>query len=289
MSIKFIPTTWPSPAKLNLFLNINSRLDNGYHELQTLFQFVDLNDTLQFDIIKNSTKITVLPPITNLAQEDNLIFKAAKLLQQKTNCPHGAKITITKKIPLGGGLGGGSSNAATTLVALNYLWETNISNLDLQILGKTLGADVPIFIFGHSALASGIGEKLTKVILPEKWFLVIHPNINVATADIFNHPKLPRNTPKMDNKTLLNAKWRNDCENIVRSLHIEVDQALSWLLEYAPARLTGTGACIFAQFSSQEQALEVLNLMPNRWFGFVTQGNNNSLLAELLQHTNHHV
>lgn len=274
-------THWPSPAKLNLFLYITGQRDNGYHDLQTLFQFVDRSDTLS--ITANTTgEITLSPEIDGVPLEDNLIYKAAKKLQQQTGVSFGAHIALQKILPMGGGLGGGSSNAATTLIALNFLWKTQCSTQTLAEIGVTLGADVPIFVHGHSAFAEGIGEKLRQVSPFTPWYLVVKPPVHIATAKVFQDPNLTRNTPIRDLNTLLNAPYENDCEKVVRHHYPEVDKALSWLIEYAPSRLTGTGACVFAQFDTQEQALATLNQLPDWLDGFVAQGLNRSPLMDTL-------
>ncbi|MFH0288187.1 4-(cytidine 5'-diphospho)-2-C-methyl-D-erythritol kinase [Vibrio owensii] len=276
-----ISTRWPSPAKLNLFLYINGRTENGYHELQTLFQFVDHGDELTIQA-NNSGEITISPEIEGVPLKDNLIWKAATALQRYANCSYGAHIDLHKILPMGGGIGGGSSNAATALVALNYLWQTHLSDDELAEIGLALGADVPVFVRGFAAFAEGVGEKLSPAHPDEKWYLVVRPNVSIATADIFGHPDLTRNTPKRDLETLLNATSVNDCEKIVRMLYPEVDKQLSWLLQYAPSRLTGTGSCVFAEFSSKTEAETILAQLSDKVSAFVAQGRNVSPLKETL-------
>lgn len=275
-------TRWPSPAKLNLFLYINGQQENGYHELQTLFQFIDLCDYLTITP-NQSGKITLSPDIPGVKTEDNLIWKAATLLQQHTQCMFGAHIDLEKILPMGGGVGGGSSNAATVLVALNFLWQLYLNNDELADLGVKLGADVPIFIHGFSAFAEGIGEKLQPANPKELWYLLIKPEVSIATVDVFTHPDLIRNTPKQSLSVLLDASYENDCEIIVRRVYPEVDYQLSWLLEYAPSRLTGTGACVFAEFNSKEDAQAVYSLIPDNATGFITRGMNTSPLNRQLE------
>ncbi|MDD9195603.1 4-(cytidine 5'-diphospho)-2-C-methyl-D-erythritol kinase [Aliivibrio sp. S3MY1] len=275
-------TRWPSPAKLNLFLYINGQQENGYHELQTLFQFIDLCDYLTITP-NQSGEITLAPDILGVKTEDNLIWKAATLLQQHTQSMFGAHIEIEKILPMGGGIGGGSSNAATVLVALNFLWQLNLSNDELAGLGVKLGADVPIFVHGFSAFAEGIGEKLQPVTPKELWYVLIKPEVHIATVDVFTHPDLIRNTPKQPLSVLLDASYENDCEKIVRRVYPEVDYQLSWLLEYAPSRLTGTGACVFAEFNSKEDAQTVYSLIPDNATGFITRGLNTSPLNRQLE------
>jgi len=274
-------TIWPSPAKLNLFLYITGQRADGYHELQTLFQFLDYGDELAITA-NDSGKIVITPQIEGVKNEDNLIFKAAIALQEKTGCRLGADIKLTKILPMGGGIGGGSSNAATVLVALNHLWQTKLSDDELATIGLKLGADVPVFIRGFAAFAEGVGEKLTAVEAEQRWYLVVRPNVSIATKDIFCHPDLTRNTLKRDLSTLLNTTYENDCEKIVRLLYPEVDKQLSWLLQYAPSRLTGTGSCVFAEFSSENEAKNVLAQLPDNVSAFVAQGRNVSPLKETL-------
>lgn len=275
------PTHWPSPAKLNLFLYVNGRQPNGYHELQTLFQFIDRCDTLTITA-NQSGEITLSPALPGVATEDNLIWKAARALQTHTATSLGAHIEIDKILPMGGGIGGGSSNAATVLVALNFLWELALSEDELAEIGLHLGADVPIFVRGHAAFAEGVGEKITNVNVAEKWYLVVRPNVSIATVDIFMHPQLTRDTPKRPMSALISGNYGNDCEKIVRSLYPEVDKQLSWLLQYAPSRLTGTGSCVFAEFSSKSAAESVLTRLPDTVSAFVAQGRNVSPLIETL-------
>lgn len=278
---------WPSPAKLNLFLYITGRRADGYHNLQTLFQFLDYGDSLAFEI-NDIGVIDLQHPITGVANKDNLVVKAAHLLrdyavaQGRVSATCGATIALEKQIPMGGGLGGGSSNAATTLVALNHLWHACCSEDELADLGSTLGADVAVFVRGYAAFAEGIGDKLTPVSPPEKWYLVAHPNISVATPAVFNDPDLPRNSPIRSIETLLNCEFANDCEVIVRNRFSEVDALLSWLLEYAPSRLTGTGACVFAEFDTESAARQVLKQAPEWLHGFVARGVNRSPLQRAI-------
>jgi 4-diphosphocytidyl-2-C-methyl-D-erythritol kinase len=276
------PTHWPSPAKLNLFLYITGRRDNGYHELQTLFQFVDVGDELTVTANRETSSITITPEIPGVATEDNLIWKAATALQQYSSTTFGADIQLKKVLPMGGGIGGGSSNAATVLVALNYLWQLNLSDDQLAEIGLKLGADVPVFVRGHAAFAEGVGEQLQPANPDEKWYLVVKPQVSIATVDIFTHSELTRNTPKRALSTLLEQEYVNDCEKIVRMLYPEVDKQLSWLLQYAPSRLTGTGSCVFAEFSSKKEAESVLEQLSDTVSAFVAKGRNISPLKETL-------
>ncbi|MDH2924033.1 4-diphosphocytidyl-2-C-methyl-D-erythritol kinase [Nicoletella semolina] len=278
--------TLPSPAKLNLFLYINGKRSDGYHELQTLFQFLDFGDEIYLEATsykEHSTgTIKLLNNLPNVAPENNLVYRAAKLLQMQTACKQGANIGIVKRLPLGGGVGGGSSNAATVLIGLNQLWNTQLSLDELAILGLQLGADVPIFVKGVAAFAEGVGEKLTPCTPAEKWYLVLKPNVSISTPLIFQHPNLPRDTPKCTLNELLQSKWENDCEKVVRDHYSEVDDLLNWLVEYAPARLTGTGACVFAEFNTKEEAYSVLAKKTFDIDGFVAQGKNVSPLHQRL-------
>ncbi|MDF7760368.1 4-(cytidine 5'-diphospho)-2-C-methyl-D-erythritol kinase [Kosakonia cowanii] len=279
--------TWPAPAKLNLFLYITGQRADGYHTLQTLFQFLDYGDTLTIEPRKDG-KICLLTLVEGVPDEENLIVRAARLLMKRAaetdrlaaGC--GADIAINKRLPMGGGLGGGSSNAATVLVALNHLWQCGLSVDELAQLGLTLGADVPVFVRGHAAFAEGVGELLTPVDPPEKWYLVAHPGVSIPTPLIFGDPELPRNTPVRSINTLLNCEFGNDCEVIARKRFREVDAALSWLLEYAPSRLTGTGACVFAEFDTESSARQVLEQAPEWLNGFVARGVNLSPLAQTI-------
>lgn len=281
-------TRWPSPAKLNLFLYITGRRADGYHTLQTLFQFLDYGDTITIDL-RQDGQLNLLTPVDGVANDDNLIIRAARLLinaatrsgRFEPRC--GADIRIDKRLPMGGGLGGGSSNAATVLVALNHLWRCGLTVDALAALGLTLGADVPVFVRGHAAFAEGVGERLTPVTVPEKWYLVAHPGVNIATPVIFNDPELPRNSPKRSIETLLKCEFSNDCEVIARKRFRKVDAALSWLLEYAPSRLTGTGSCVFAEFDTESAARQVLDSAPDWMQGFVARGVNISPLMQTLK------
>lgn len=279
-----ISRNWPAPAKLNLFLHINGRRADGYHELQTLFQFIDCCDLLDFRVTQTPELILHSDMSAVVADSDNLILRAAKSLQQATGYPGGAEIWLEKRLPMGGGLGGGSSDAATTLVALNQLWNTQLSNDELATIGLKLGADIPVFIRGFAAFAEGVGERLQAVTPTEFWYLVIAPDAHVSTAAVFQDPLLPRDTPKLGIDTLMSQPWANDCQDLVVSKYPQVAKALGWLLEYAPSRMTGTGACVFGEFSSQQQALAALAKLPSDMQGFVAKGMNISPLIVRLNH-----
>lgn len=280
-----INTRWPAPAKLNLFLHIIGQLDNGYHSLQTTFQFLDYGDELDIKA-SDSNEIIITPQIEGVAKQDNLIYRAAMLLKPYAASNVGADITLHKILPMGAGLGGGSSNAATTLVALNYLWQTNLPIEKLAELGLSLGADVPIFVKGFAAFAQGIGEDLTPVHPPQPVYLVVWPGVSVSTQAIFQAPELPRNTPALTLEQLPNATLGNDCQEITKNRHPEVARALSWLVEYAPAKMTGTGSCVFGEFKSEQAARQALENIPKTMHGFVAKGINTSPLAQKIAQLN---
>jgi len=281
-------THWPAPAKLNLFLYITGRRPDGYHNLQTLFQFLDYGDELQISV-DDSDSVQLLTPVPGVADADNLIVRAATMLKQAAQdnrrlpARAGAQIAIEKRLPMGGGIGGGSSDAATVLVALNHLWQTGFTPGELAAIGVQLGADVPVFVHGFAAFAEGVGEKLQPASPEEKWYLVAHPGVNISTPVVFNDPGLTRDTPSRSLSTLLALPFTNDCEAVVRKRFREVDALVSWLLEYAPSRLTGTGACVFAEFDTESAARQVLELAPNGVRGFVARGVNVSPLQRTLR------
>ena len=264
-----------APAKLNLFLHITGRRANGYHELQTVFQILDVGDTLEFTRT-DSGDIRLTPEFVDLDIEDNLIFKAAKLLEPYREKNAGVDIVIDKKLPMGGGLGGGSSNAATTLLALNTLWKCKLSNKELAALGLSLGADVPVFVHGFTAFAEGIGEQLTPVQTPENWYVVLCPETHVSTAQIFSNEVLTRDTPKMKIAPALEGQaldsFHNDCEPLVAQLYPDVQESIHWLSKHGPAKLTGTGACCFCRLESETKARQVLNSASSKFKGFIAKG-----------------
>ncbi len=266
-----------SPAKLNLCLCILNRRDDGYHNLQTVFQFIDFADEMQFKLNDHGT-ITLNSPDTDFHYTENIVFKAAWLLQEITKTHFGADITLRKHIPLGGGLGGGSSNAATTLVALNRLWNTNLSTKALAKLGMQLGADVPVFIEGHAAFATGIGEHLTPIDLPENWYAIVIPPVSVSTGEIFSHPQLTRNATAITIDDFLSHGGPNSCEAITTTLYPEVREALRWLSQFGSAKMSGTGSAVFASFATKDQAEEVINQLPSSYKGVVAKGRNKSPL-----------
>jgi 4-diphosphocytidyl-2-C-methyl-D-erythritol kinase len=273
---------WPAPAKLNLFLHVTGRRADGYHELQTLFQLIDLADTIAIRVREDGAIERPEGP-RDVAPQADLAVRAAHALKAATGTRLGAELKVLKRIPLGGGLGGGSSDAATALLALNELWECGLRSPELAVLGSSLGADVPVFIEGFSAWGEGIGERLTPVELPERWYLVIHPGVAVSTASVFQSPELTRNSPLITIRALFESGWRNDCEGVVRKLCPEVGEALDWLGRFAPARLTGTGSCVFAAFASAAEAERLAARVPDRWTSVVARGLNVSPLRERLR------
>jgi 4-diphosphocytidyl-2-C-methyl-D-erythritol kinase len=268
---------WPAPAKINLFLHIVGRRTDGYHELQTLFQLLDFGDEMQF-WPNNDKRITVSGNYPEIRPTDDLIFQAASLLKKVTGINQGISISITKRIPMGGGLGGASTDAATTLVALNQIWKSGLSVEELAELGLSLGADVPVFIHGRSAWAEGIGERLEPLSLPEQWYLVIHPGCQVITGRVFNDPDLTRNSSPITIRDFKSGACRNDCEAVVFREFPQIAEAADWLGQWTKARLTGTGACIFGGFNSIQSANNVFERLPEKWQGFVSKGINTSPL-----------
>ena len=298
--------TCPAPAKLNLFLHVVGRRPggmtrcaqasgagmppprllpqsascasnvseaDGYHLLQTLFRFIDLQDTLHFSL-REDGKVRRINTIEGVAEEQDLCVRAARLLQSEAGCALGVDIAVEKRIPMGGGLGGGSSDAATTLIALNRLWSLGLRRERLMRLGLSLGADVPVFVFGKNAFAEGVGEKLQAYPLPEAWYLVLTPPVHVPTAEIFGHPELTRDTVSITMRALSErrSQLRNDLQSVACKLYPEVARHIAWLGNYGRAMMTGSGACVFAEFSSREKAEEVLRQLPHDMRGVVAQG-----------------
>jgi 4-diphosphocytidyl-2-C-methyl-D-erythritol kinase len=274
-------TLWPAPAKLNLFLHVTGRRPDGYHDLQTLFQLIELTDSIAISVRQDGAIERAGGP-SEVPADADLTVRAARALQAASGTRLGASLRIRKTIPLGGGLGGGSSDAATALVALNRLWGCGLSLDRLAELGLALGSDVPVFVRGRSAWASGRGEQLTPVELPERWYLIVHPGVHVSTAEIFQSPELTRNTPLSTIRAFSESGGRNDCEPVVRARYRQVGEALDWLARFAPARLTGTGSCVFAVFESAADAERHAARVPDCWRGFVARGLNASPLHERL-------
>jgi len=263
--------TCPAPAKLNLFLHIVGRRADGYHLLQTLFRFIDFGDTLHFTPRADGV-IRRVSALDGVPQEQDLCVRAARLLQQECGCPLGVDIALEKRIPMGGGLGGGSSDAATTLLALNRLWNLGLSRERLMRMGLSLGADVPVFVFGENAFAEGIGEQLQAYPQPDAWYVLLLPTVHVATAQIFTHPDLVRDTPPLKISAIPLQELRNDLQPVVCSLYPEVARHLAWLGQFAQARMTGSGACVFAELAGMEQAQWVLSRLPPDMRGMVARG-----------------
>lgn len=272
-----------SPAKLNLFLHITGRRPDGYHQLQTYFQLLNYGDTLHYRL-NDTGDIRILGNLTQVAERNNLVYRAASALRSLHPGPvAGVDITIDKRLPLGGGIGGGSSNAATTLLALNQLWQLQLSKSTLMTLGLSLGADVPVFVNGQSIWAEGVGEQLIAADFEPKWFLVIQPECHVSTATIFSHKDLTRDTRPIKVAAFSLGGTENNCEPLVRKLYPEVDNALIWLKKLnSNARMTGTGACVFAPFDSEGEARKALAQTPNHLPGFVAQGISQSPLFDLI-------
>ena len=276
-------THWPAPAKLNLFLHVTGRRADGYHELQTLFQLIDLCDTVAISVREDGQiERPVGPP--QVPFEADLTVRAARALQSATGTRLGASLKVRKRIPQGGGLGGGSSDAATTLLALNEMWNCGLSLSELASLASPLGADVPVFVQGSSAWAEGIGERLTPVTLPGTWYVVIYPGVSMSTREVFQSPELTRNSPLITIRAFFESGGRNDCEAVVRSRVPQVAEALEWLARFAPARLTGTGSCVFSACGSASDAERLAARVPDRWMSFVAQGLNTSPVHERLKH-----
>ena len=271
----------PAPAKLNLFLHITGRRPDGYHLLQSAFMLIDWCDTLHFERrdgghLSREDLVTPLPA-------DDLVLRAARALQQASGTTLGAHIGIEKRVPAQAGMGGGSSDAASCLLALNRLWGLNWPRERLAALALPLGADVPFFLFGRNAWAEGVGERLTALTLPERWFLVIHPGVSVPTREVFQAPELTRNSPILTIPALLASGGRNDCEPVVRQRYPEVAEAIDWLARFAPARLTGTGSCIFASFGSAAEAERVAARVPDLWRVWVVRALSRSPVFSRLQ------
>ena len=277
-----VKLTCPAPAKLNLFLHVVGRRPDGYHLLQTLLRFIDLQDTLHFSLREDGV-VRRTHDVEGVPEEQDLCVRAARLLQSDNGCGLGVDITVEKRIPMGGGLGGGSSDAATTLIALNRLWSLGLSRAHLMRLGLRLGADVPVFVFGENAFAEGVGEQLQAYPLAEAWYVVLFPPVHVPTAQIFAHPELTRDTVSITMRALLEQQFpadrqlqelqlRNDLQSVVCKLYPEVARYIAWLAKFGKAMMTGSGACVFAEFASRSQAETVMKQLPHGMRGVVAQG-----------------
>ena len=281
MSVWNWESAWPAPAKLNLFLHVVGRRADGYHLLQTVFRFIDLADTLHFSP-RPDGDIVLLNPIPGVAPETDLTVRAARLLQRETGCAQGASLRLDKRIPMGGGLGGGSSDAATVLLALNHLWGTGVSRPDLEAIGLQLGADVPVFVHGRNTFAQGVGEHFVDVDLPAARYLVLQPAVNVPTAAIFGAPELRRDTP-----AIVPADWRpgqgvNDLEPVACQRFPAVAEALAWLRARVPdALMTGSGACVFAPLADPARGRALLAEVPAGLRAWIVDGLAAHPLADL--------
>lgn len=274
--------TLPAPAKLNLWLHIIGRRPDGYHELETVFQFLDHADELTFALREDGV-IRLHTDIEAVPHDSNLIVRAARKLQAQSGTTLGADIWLTKVLPMGGGIGGGSSDAATTLLALAHLWQLGWDEDRLAALGLSLGADVPVFVRGHAAFAQGVGEQLTPVDPDEPWYVVLVPQVSVSTVEIFSHPQLTRDSLPLKMRPVPEGNSRNDCQRVVEQRYPEVRNALNFLGKFTEARLTGTGSCVFGAFPSKAEADKVLALLSATQTGFVAKGSNISMLHRKLQ------
>lgn len=273
---------WPAPAKINRFLHVTGRRDDGYHTLQTLFQFIDLQDDLRFTARGDGAFVLHGAPAA-LATDDNLILRAARLIQRVSGAPLGAEIHLTKRIPVGGGLGGGSSDAATTLVALNRLWNLGFPTDELADLGTTLGADVPVFVRGTAAWGEGIGERLSPVAAEESWLVLAMPAVSIPTAAVFADPALPRRHPPVTWDDYTAGRCGNDCEDVVCARYPDVARTLDLLRAFGPARLSGTGACVFLPCATEADARRIEAGLPDDLRRIITRGLNHSPLAAIMR------
>ncbi len=272
---------WPAPAKLNLMLRITGRRADGYHLLQTVFQMLDLCDWLTFRPLEED-KVCLSQTIPGVAEDQDLIVRAAKALKEATGCRRGVCADVEKNLPMGGGLGGGSSDAATTLVVLNRLWGLGLTVDELMALGLRLGADVPVFVFGRAAWGEGVGEELREITLQEQWVVIIKPDVHVDTGKIFNHNDLTRDSESITIADFLAGDRENDCLSVVRKLYRPVEDALAALSGFSEARLTGTGACVFAEFSSEREARQAIAELQGDWRVFLAKSQNTSPLYQKL-------
>ncbi|GGP25892.1 4-(cytidine 5'-diphospho)-2-C-methyl-D-erythritol kinase [Silvimonas amylolytica] len=274
--------SFPAPAKLNLFLHVIGRRADGYHLLQSVFQLVDLQDTIELRV-RGDNQIEHYNPLPGVDPEDDLTVRAARLLQSHANITAGVDIRVTKRIPMGGGMGGGSSDAATVLLALNQLWGVNLSRQALMTLGLKLGADVPFFIFGRNAFVEGVGEIMTAHDTPETWFAVLHPQVHVSTPAIFKDERLTRDTPSITMRDLNVAATRNDLQPVALSQQPRIAESLKWLSQFGPARMTGSGSCVFTICASQSEADRVVSLVPEEMTGFVARSLQKHELSEFAE------
>jgi 4-diphosphocytidyl-2-C-methyl-D-erythritol kinase len=274
-------SVYPAPAKLNLFLHVVGRRADGYHLLQTAFRLVDRADELRFSP-RTDDRVALVTPLPGVPQESDLTVRAAKLLQTHTGCRQGVEIEVRKRLPMGGGLGGGSSDAATVLVALNHLWRLGLSRARLQEIGLSLGADVPVFVFGRNAFAEGVGERLLPLRLSSAWYVVLEPPVGVPTAVVFGAPELKRDTVAIDATRWQPGFGTNDLQPVAVSRYPEVARHLEWLTQFGEARMSGSGACVFTEVSGEEEAKAILSRMPEGMRGWAAPGLNQHPLAELV-------
>jgi 4-diphosphocytidyl-2-C-methyl-D-erythritol kinase len=281
--VRVAGASWPAPAKLNLFIHVVGRREDGYHEIQSAIQFLDFGDRLYIDTRPDKRVVRPSGP-AEVAQDEDLATRAARALQIAAGVATGAEIHVEKRIPMQAGLGGGSSDAATVLVALNRLWGLDLSPSELARIGLTLGADVPVFVHGRAAWVEGIGERLGPVSLPEPWYAVVRPPVTVSTAEIYGAPELTRNSPRITISDFASGAGGNDFEPVVRARYPAVARILDWLGGFGPARLTGTGACVFAAFDDEAAARDVIARLPTGCEGFIARGRNRSPLLDRLEH-----
>lgn len=275
--------TWsfPAPAKINLFLHVLNQREDGYHNIQTIYQFIDYSDVLTFSL-RDDQKINLISSLA-VKTEDNLVYKAAKLLQETMHVHNGVNIQLKKCLPIGGGLGGGSSDAATVLLALNQLWKLQLGHEALKALGKQLGVDVPVFIEGHASWGEGIGDELTPIILPEYWYLLLVPPCQILTPTIYQDPRLTRDSAALKISTYHPSDGHNDLETVVRMDYPEVAKAIDWLGQFSKAKMTGSGAVVFAGFDTREEASRIAALAPTNYKTIVAKGMNHSPLHMVLE------
>lgn len=277
-------SSWPAPAKLNLFLRITGRRADGYHELQTVMQLLDWGDTVHLRTVAGNRITRVGGDTAGIAEQDDLVVKAANVLKDVTKTSKGAEISVTKRIPQGGGFGGGSSDAATTLLALNRLWATGLDTEALAGIGLGLGADVPVFVRGQTAWAEGIGERLRPVELPLAWFVIVDPGIHVPTRDLFQAPELTRDAPPATIVDFVSgARLGNAFESVLRRLQPAVDATLRIMSEHGQACLTGSGSGCFLRFDTREAALQARAALPDEWRSWVATGVSRSPLLAALE------
>jgi 4-diphosphocytidyl-2-C-methyl-D-erythritol kinase len=274
-------TPYPAPAKLNLFLHVVGRRADGYHLLQTAFRLIDFGDTIHI-AASSADEVVLETPLPGVDPEQDLTVRAARLLKQETGCAQGCRIRVDKRLPMGGGLGGGSSDAATVLMALNHQWKLNLDRRALQVIGLRLGADVPFFIYGRDAFAEGVGERFQSISLPDQWYVVLIPPVQVPTVEIFSDPGLTRDTPPIIMAAFPSSQIRNDLEAVAKKKYPIIAEYLDWLSQFGAAMMTGSGACVFAAFDTQEETERVMRSLPSSMQGFVARNLMQHPLSNLL-------